>query len=131
MKKFIALFACSFCLIINAFAARQAMTELSGTVIDASGAPVEFATAFLTNTEGAVVCGTTADADGRFVLKAAQGTYTLTVSLVGYKDATQSVTLSQPQQELSPIRLEEDTQMLGEAVVQAVRSEERSCRERV
>ena len=120
MKKFIALFACSFCLIINAFAARQAMTELSGTVIDASGAPVEFATAFLTNTEGAVVCGTTADTDGRFVLKAAQGTYTLTVSLVGYKDATQSVTLSQPQQELSPIRLEEDTQMLGEAVVQAV-----------
>ena len=120
MKKFIALFTCSFCLIINAFAARQAMTELSGTVIDASGAPVEFATAFLTNTEGAVVCGTTADAEGRFVLKAAQGTYTLTVSLVGYKDATLSVTLSQPQQELSPIRLEEDTQMLGEAVVQAV-----------
>ena len=120
MKKFIALFACSFCLIINAFAARQAMTELSGTVIDASGAPVEFATAFLTNTEGAVVCGITADTDGRFVLKAAQGTYTLTVSLVGYKDATQSVTLSQPQQELSPIRLEEDSQMLGEAIVQAV-----------
>ena len=120
MKKFFALCACSFCLIINAFAARQAMTELRGTVVDAAGAPVGFATAFLTNTEGAVVNGGTADADGHFTLKAPQGAYTLTVSLVGYKEATQSVTLSQPVQELSPIRLEEDTQMLGEAVVQAI-----------
>ena len=120
MKKFLSLFACSFCLIINAFAARQSMTELRGTVVDAAGAPVEFATAFLTNTEGAVVNGGTADADGRFTLNAPYGTYTLTVSLVGYKDATQTVTLSQAQQELSPIRLEEDTQMLGEAVVQAI-----------
>ena len=120
MKKFIALFACSFSLIINAFAARQTMGELSGTVMDAAGAPVEFATAFLTNTEGAVVNGGTADADGRFTLKAPYGTYTLTVSLVGYKDATQAVTIDQALLELSPIRLEEDTQMLGEAVVQAV-----------
>ena len=106
MKKFLSLFACSFCLILNAFAARQSMTELRGTVVDAAGAPVEFATAFLTNTEGAVVNGGTADADGRFTLNAPYGTYTLTVSLVGYKDATQTVTLSQAQQELSPIRLE-------------------------
>ena len=120
MKKFIALFACSFCLIINAFAARQAMTELRGTVVDATGAPVGFATAFLTDTEGAVVNGGTADADGRFTLKAPQGTYTLTVSLVGYQEATQPVTLSEAVQELPPIRLEEDTQMLGEAVVQAI-----------
>ena len=120
MKKFIALFVCSFCLIINAFAARQAMTELRGTVVDATGTPVGFATAFLTNTEGAVVNGGMADADGQFTLKAPQGTYTLTVSLVGYKEFTQSVTLSQAVQELSPIRLEEDTQMLGEAVVQAI-----------
>ena len=120
MKKFIALFVCSFCLIINAFAARQAMTELRGTVVDATGAPVGFATAFLTDTEGAVVNGGTADADGRFTLKAPQGAYTLTVSLIGYKEYTQPVTLSEALQELPPIRLEEDTQVLGEAVVQAV-----------
>ena len=120
MKKFIALFTCTFSLIINAFAARQTMGELSGTVMDAAGAPVEFATAFLTNTEGAVVNGGTADADGRFTLNAPYGTYTLTVSLVGYKDATQTVTIDQALLELSPIRLEEDTQMLGEAVVQAI-----------
>ena len=120
MKKFVALFVCSFCLIINAFAARQAMTELRGTVVDAADAPVGFATAFLTDTEGAVVNGGTADADGRFTLKAPQGAYTLTVSLIGYKEYTQPVTLSEAQQDLSPIRLEEDTQVLGEAVVQAV-----------
>ena len=120
MKKFISLFVCSFCLIINAFAARQAMTELRGTVVDATGAPAGFATAFLTDTEGAVVNGGTADADGHFTLKAPQGTYTLTVSLIGYREVTQPVTLSEAVQELSPIRLEEDTQMLGEAVVQAI-----------
>ena len=120
MKRIVALYVCAICMIFNAFAARQAMTELRGTVVDAAGGPVGFATAFLTNTEGAVVNGGMADADGQFTLKAPQGTYTLTVSLVGYKEFTQSVTLSQAVQELSPIRLEEDTQMLGEAVVQAI-----------
>jgi len=120
MKKILTLITCAICLSINTFAARQAMTELSGSVIDADGAPVGFATVYLTNSEGAVVVGVAAGEDGRFTLKAAQGTYTLTVSLVGFKDATQQVTLDQVQQELPPIRLEEDTQLLGEAVVQAV-----------
>ena len=120
MKKIVTLFVLTFCLIINAFAARQTMTEVRGSVVDATGAPVGFATAFLTDTEGAIVVGTTADEEGRFALKAAQGTYTLTVSLVGYKDATQSVTLKDDVTELPPIRLEEDSQMLGEAVVQAI-----------
>ena len=120
MKKIIALFAFAFYLIINAFAARQSMTGVRGTVVDATGAPVGFATAFLTNTEGSVISGTTADDNGHFELKADQGTYTLTVSLVGYKDVSQSVTLKDNMMELPPIRLEEDTQMLGEAVVQAV-----------
>ncbi|MBR0052904.1 MAG: outer membrane beta-barrel protein [Bacteroidales bacterium] len=120
MKRIITFLVCAICLTINAFAARQAVTELTGAVVDATGAPLGFATVYLTNPDGAVVCGTSADADGRFELKAAQGTYSLTVSLVGYCDAVQTVTLNQPRQELSPVRLEEDTQLLGEAVVQAV-----------
>ncbi|MBO6063801.1 MAG: carboxypeptidase-like regulatory domain-containing protein, partial [Bacteroidales bacterium] len=120
MKKILTLIICAICLSINTFAARQAMTELRGSVIDAAGAPVGFATAYLTNSEGAVVIGAAAGEDGRFTLKAAQGTYTLTVSLVGFKDASQPVTLNQALQELPPIRLEEDKQLLGEAVVQAV-----------
>ena len=107
-------------LTMNAFAARQNETVLRGSAIEESGAPAGFATAFLTNAEGVLVVGTTAGEDGRFELKAPQGTYTLTVSLVGFKDASQPVTLNQAQQELPPVRLEEDKQMLGEAVVQAV-----------
>lgn len=120
MKKIFAFFVSTIFLSINAFAARQATTELRGSVMDAAGAPVGFATLYITNSEGTVVSGVTAGEDGRFTLKAAQGTYTLTASLVGYKDATQTVTLNQALQELPPIRLEEDSQMLGEAVVQAI-----------
>ncbi len=120
MKKFLTLIVSAICLTVNAFAARQAMTEVRGSVIDATGAPVGFATVYLTNSEGAVVVGAAAGEDGRFTLKAEQGSYTLTVSLVGFKDATQQVTLNQALQEIPPIRLEEDTQLLGEAVVQAI-----------
>ena len=107
-------------LTMNAFAARQNETVLRGSAIEESGAPAGFATVFLTNAEGVLVVGTTAGEDGRFELKAAQGTYTLTVSLVGFKDASQQVTLNQAQQELPPVRLEEDKQLLVEAVAQAV-----------
>ena len=120
MKRILTLIACAICLTVNAFAARQPLTGLLGTVIDATGTPVGFATAYLSNTDGAIVCGTSADADGRFELKAAEGTYTLTVSLVGYRDAIQTVTLQGTLVELPPVRLEEDTQLLGEAIVQAV-----------
>ena len=107
-------------LTVNAFAARQGETVLRGSAIEESGAPAGFATALLTNAEGVLVVGTTAGEDGRFELKAPQGTYTLTVSLVGFKDASQQVVLNQAQQELPPVRLEEDKQLLGEAIVQAV-----------
>ncbi|MBR6883668.1 MAG: outer membrane beta-barrel protein [Bacteroidales bacterium] len=120
MKRFFAFIACAICLTVNVFAARQSVTELRGTVVDATGAPAGFATAYLSNHEGALVCGTSADANGRFTLKAAEGTYTLTVSLVGYRDAVQTVTLQGTLLELPPVRLEEDSQLLGEAVVQAV-----------
>ena len=120
MKRIYSLLVCLMALTMNAFAARQNETVLRGSAIEESGAPAGFATAFLTNAEGVLVVGTTAGEDGRFELKAPQGTYTLTVSLVGFKDASQPVTLNQAQQELPPIRLEEDKQLLGEAVVQAV-----------
>ena len=120
MKRIYSFLVCLIGLTMNAFAARQNETVLRGSAIEESGAPAGFATAFLTNAEGVLVVGTTAGEDGRFELKAAHGTYTLTVSLVGFKDASQPVTLNQAQQELPPIRLEEDKQLLGEAIVQAV-----------
>ena len=104
----------------KASAARQGETTLRGSIIDASGVPAGFATAFLSRADGAVVCGVTAGEDGRFELKASAGTYTLTVSLVGYRDAAQTVSLAGSLLELPPIRLEEDAELLGEAVVSAV-----------
>lgn len=120
MKRTFAILIGLTVLTMNAFAARQNETVLCGSAIEESGAPAGFATAFLTNAEGVLVVGTTAGEEGRFELKAPQGTYTLTVSLVGFKDASLPVTLNQAQQELPPVRLEEDKQLLGEAVVQAV-----------
>ena len=123
MKSFLKialLLLSSIVFIPEASAARQGETTLRGSIIDASGVPAGFATAFLSRADGAIVCGATAGKDGRFELKAAAGTYTLTVSLVGYRDASQTVNLSGALVELPPVRLEEDTELLGEAVVQAV-----------
>jgi len=120
MKRICLLLISLICLNFTAFAKRQNETVVRGSVTDKAGAPAGFATVFLNNTDGALVVGTSADADGIFELKAAQGDYILTAALVGYKDASQPVTLAGPQRELSPIRLEEDAEMLGEAVVQAV-----------
>ena len=120
MKRICILFISLICLTFNAFAKRQNDTVLRGSVTDKAGAPAGFATVYLNNAEGALVAGTSADADGRFELKAAQGDYILTASLVGYLDATQAVTLVGAEMDLPAIRLAEDAQMLGEAVVQAI-----------
>ena len=121
MKKTILLILCSLLPILGANAARrQGETILRSVAIESNGTPAGFATAFLTDAAGNMVCGTSADADGRFELKAAPGTYDLTVALVGFKDAKQTVKLEGTLVELPPIRLEEDKEILGEAVVQAV-----------
>ena len=120
MKRIYLVFVALICLTFNAFAKRQNDTVLRGSVADAAGAPAGFATVYLSKPDGALVVGTSADADGRFELKAAQGDYILTAALVGYLDATQAVKLAGNEMELPPIRLAEDTQMLGEAVIQAV-----------
>ena len=119
-KKLAFFLFCTLAFSICASAARQNETLLRGTAVDVGGVPAGFATAYLSGADGAIVCGTTADADGRFELRAAYGEYKLTVSLVGYKDASQTVRLKDAQMELPAIRLEEDSEMLGEAMVQAV-----------
>ena len=120
MKRICFLLISLICLTFTAFAKRQNETVVRGSVTDRVGAPAGFATVYLNDADGAFVAGTSADADGHFELEAAQGDYILTAALVGYKDAQLAVTLAGPRMELSPIRLEEDTEMLGEALVQAV-----------
>ena len=114
------LLLCALLVSFGAYAGRQDGTILRGTAVDTEGVPAGFATVYLSGADGAVVSGTAADADGRFELRAAEGSYTLTVSLVGYKDASQPVKLAGTLMELPPVRLEEDTEMLGEAMISAV-----------
>ena len=120
MKKIALLLLSVLVFTPGTFAARQGETTLRGFIIDNAGVPAGFATAYLTRADGAVISGATADGEGRFELKAAQGEYTLNISLVGYRDASQPVTLTGTLMELPPIRLEEDAELLGEAVVSAV-----------
>ncbi len=120
MKRLLTLLACFFCINIGVFAARQDETVLRGSLVDASGDPVGFATAYLSSADGRVVSGVTTGEDGRFELRAASGAYTLTVSLVGYRDASQPVSLKGAVVELPPIVLQEDAQMLEGASVQAI-----------
>ena len=119
-KKLAFFLLCAILFPYSAFAGRQNETVLRGTVIDMAGDPAGFATAYLSNGDGAIVCGGTADGDGRFELRAAYGEYTLTVSLVGYKDASQPIRLNSALMELPPIRIEEDSELLGEAMIQAI-----------
>jgi len=102
------------------FAGRQDEGVVKGKVEDSAGTPLGFATVFITGAGDAIVAGDAADADGRFALKAAPGNYKLTVSLIGYKDATMDISLTVQGLELPPIRLEEDSQLLESATVQAV-----------
>lgn len=111
---------CALSFSTAANAARQIETTLRGTILEQSGEAAGYSTVYLSTPEGAMVCGTTADAAGRFELKAPQGRYILTASLVGFKDATQTVVLSGNTMDLPAIRLEEDSEMLGQAVVEAV-----------
>ncbi len=120
LSRIALLLLCSLPFAPDASAGRQGDTTLRGTVIDTAGAPAGFATVYLRAADGAVAGGVTAGEDGRYELRAAAGTYTLTVSLVGYRDAVQTVKLTGGVLELPPVRLEEDAQLLGEAVVQAV-----------
>ena len=102
------------------FAARQPEGIVKGSVTDASGAPLEFATVYLVGADGAVVAGVSSDEAGQFSLKAAPGTYKLGVSLIGFREASQEVVLTAAVLELPAIRLEEDAQLLEGAMVQAV-----------
>ena len=96
--------AALFGLILSASALGQQIT-VKGHVVDATGEGVIGATVRVNGTGGTVT-----DFDGNFTLQANQGDK-LTVSYVGYKDAT---ALAAP---TVTIRMEDDTEALEEVVV--------------
>ena len=99
----------------------QAESIVRGSVADAAAAPLGFATVFATTPSGKVAAGSSADENGRFELKLAPGTYTLTVSLIGYQDLIRPLELGAAgSSELGVLTLQEDTHMLEGASVRAV-----------
>ena len=104
LKMPLRMLAALFGLILSASALGQQIT-VKGHVVDATGEGVIGATVRVNGTGGTVT-----DFDGNFTLQANQGDR-LTVSYVGYKDAT---ALAAP---TVTIRMEDDTEALEEVVV--------------
>ena len=120
MKRvFVSIIVLFFC-VANLSAARQGEGVVSGSVKDSNGEPLGFATVYLTGAGGSIVTGEATDDAGRFSLKALRGDYTLTVSLIGYKDVTREVHLFSATLDLGTIRMEDDAEMLEGASVEAV-----------
>jgi len=102
----------------------QSNGRIIGVVMDTkSNLPVEFATIALTDAEGKTVNGTIADAKGKFAIeKIANGTYTVTISFIGYETITKSdLVLDGRKAEinLGTVKIEEEATQLGEVVVEA------------
>jgi iron complex outermembrane receptor protein len=105
------------------FSASASATEapgkgtINGTVRTTAGAPAEFVSVALKGTS----LGQVTDTQGRFTFKAPAGTYTLVVSMVGYKPVEQALTVTAGQTTtLEPLQLEPSSEQLGEVIVRGV-----------
>jgi len=96
--------------------------RVAGTLRDEHQQPVPFATVVLLSpTDSILIAGTTTETDGRFFLtQLPLRAYVLIVSVVGYVQVRQSVTLSaaQPALDLSSILLPTSPHTLAEVVVE-------------
>lgn len=131
MKKAFFLF---FSLSVCGFASFAQQTELpkgngkiSGQVLDNdSNQPVEFANIVLLDPKTTkAVDGTVCDMDGKFTLtKLAEGTYTLTVTFIGYETKTiENITVDKRGEvQLPTIKLSTGAKVLSEVVVEGQRS---------
>ena len=116
-----ALFASSF-----SITAQAQTASISGIVIDNSGEdPLIGATIYIDELK----TGTVAERNGEFVISGLKaGTYTLTVSYIGYQKHTENIKLETGERLKRVFRLEAATQSLAEVVVTA-KSEARQLRE--
>ena len=103
---------------INADAARQNTSEIRGSVCDKNtGEPLGWVTVALMKADSTLVSGTTCDDKGIYSLQAAPGEYILKASLIGYSDFSKTVTVVAGLNEIEPLNMSEDTQMLSGATV--------------
>ncbi len=112
MKHFLALLCCIFCPLTVLLA--QSAT-LSGTVKDAvSGESLIGATVKIGEAMGAVT-----DIDGNYTLAVADGTHQISVSYIGYKPDTFSITIANSRSAVRNVLLREDSQTMQEVEVVA------------
>ena len=90
-----------------------AQSTISGTVLDEAGLPIPGANVVIAGTSQ----GASSDFDGKYSISNLEnGTYTLTVSYVGYKQATEEVTIQGSDKEINFL-LSEDASALDEVVL--------------
>jgi len=122
MKKIFAsiiIIAASAICSMNAFAARQEMSSIKGSVISTSdNSPVGFATVAVMQMDSTIVTGIACDENGYYTINNLQkGDYILSASMIGYKTSYVNVTLRSAEEQIDPIYISEDSQMLQSAVV--------------
>lgn len=117
MRRLIAVICCLAAFSSLASASRQSDAVLTGSVLDkAGGNPVAWTTVSLSASDSTVVAVCSCSEEGTFELKAPAGSYILAASLIGYQNHSMTVSLKEGLNELEPILLEEDAQMLQGAV---------------
>ncbi|QNF35531.1 TonB-dependent receptor [Adhaeribacter swui] len=101
----------------------QTAAEITGILKDEKGSAIGFANvAVLSATTSAIVTGTVSEENGSFKIKlSAAGNYRLRVSAVGYTSLETPVFESNPGKNLGVLTLKEDTKLLKEVNVQALR----------
>jgi len=125
MRKFrLVLIGISFILNCMSIAAQQGKVEIKGSLVEkTSGEPIEAATIrLLSGLDSTMKAGVASNDKGQFSLKnIAAGTYLLHVSFVGYEPVYQPIRITGRSSsiDLGVIKMEENSIVLGEAVVTA------------
>ncbi len=102
-------------LILLCLCTRALAGTLSGTVHDAKGAPLPFATVFVAGT----INGTSANASGIYTLPLPAGTYTVTCQYIGYQQTTFNLTVGKDEAAKHDFRMVEQGLEMKEVVVRA------------
>jgi len=126
MKRCLSLIMFSFILVLGLYAQsqseksdRQAVVNISGTVVDASTQePIEQAGIRILNSKDSTyVKGTATNSFGRFSVDVNRGRYIVQVTYIGYTDAYVNINASKAKNDLQKILMKDDGILLSEAVV--------------
>lgn len=112
-------------LLITGAAFAQSITIRGKVIEESSNLPVEFATVVIKNPETQKnITGSTTDFDGNFMIKTEAESFTIEISVVGFKTKVFSnPTVINKEINLGEVHLVQDSEMLEELVVQGEKSQ--------